>query len=96
MLHTVAIMSVPHFIEHAGNVSSTDFSVATQQIELRRSNRPFVQVTLSADAVALEPDETFRLTLEGIVTPQSGQFFINTIDVTIEDRDGEINLYCSC
>ena len=86
-------MSVSHFICCVGNASSTDFTVATQQIELTRSNSPSVQVTLSADAVALEPVETFRLTLEGTVTLQSGWFFIDTVDVTIEDQDGEINLY---
>lgn len=52
-----------------------------------------VQVTFEIDNVALEPRESFRLTLDPvnlISNPQTaGEIFINTIDLTIIDSDGK-------
>ena len=52
-----------------------------------------VQVTFEIDNVALEPRESFRLTLDPvnrISNPQTaGESFINTIDGTIIDSDGK-------
>ena len=52
-----------------------------------------VQVTFEIDNVALEPRESFQLTLDPvnlISNPQTaGEIFINTIDVTIIDSDGK-------
>ena len=54
-----------------------------------------VQVTFEIDNVALEPRESFQLTLVPanlISQPQTAsEIFLNTIDLTIIDSDGKFN-----
>jgi hypothetical protein len=52
-----------------------------------------VVITFRVDSIALEPNETFTLTLDPLVapTPREGLFFQNTIAVTIIDSDSKLN-----
>ena len=49
-----------------------------------------VRVNFRADAVALEPDETFRLTLSGGLPSGPNVFIDGTAEFTIIDGDGMI------
>ena len=52
-----------------------------------------VVLTFRVDSIALEPNETFILTLDPLVapTPRTGLFFRNTITVTIIDSDSKLS-----
>ncbi len=49
----------------------------------------FLQVTFRVDSVALEPDETFQLRLSSNPPPPAGSFFLNNLDMTIQDPDSK-------
>ena len=69
-----------------------DFEVNSAQVTFNAANS-FANVTLNQDKVALEPNETFILELNPTVEVNPLFFFIDTINITIVDSDGEIQCY---
>ena len=77
------------FVEES---SQFDYSVGTLRVRaLANGQIQNVVVSFRVDTIALEPNETFTLTLNPLVapTPREGLFFRNTIDVTIIDSDSK-------
>ena len=73
-------------------IDKVDYTVSPQQLTVKANTVPsIVEVDTYMDAVALEPDEYFKLKLEVVGTPEPG-FFIDTINLTIIDTDGELIL----
>ena len=75
-----------------GEGSQFDYSVGTLRVRaLANGQIQNIVLTFRVDTIALEPNETFTLTLNPLVvpTPREGLFFQNTIDVTIIDSDGK-------
>ena len=73
--------------------SSSDFTVVPTSFDLITTQAPeTILVEFRVDSVALEPDETFRLTLStGSGLPSGPNIFIDdTADFTIIDGDGMI------
>ena len=57
---------------------------------VRESGTASLQVTFHVDGVALEPDETFQLRLTTNPVLPADVFFVDTLDVTIQDPDSKI------
>ena len=75
-----------------GEGSQFDYTVNTLRVRALANGRiQNVVFTFRVDSIALEPNETFTLTLNPLVapTPRDGLFFQNTIEVTIIDSDGK-------
>ena len=72
--------------------SQFDYTVNTLRVRaLANGQIQNVVLTFRVDSIALEPNETFTLTLNPLLvpTPREGLFFRNTIDVTIIDSDSK-------
>ena len=80
-----------------GEGSHFDYTVNTLRVRaLSNGQIQNVVLTFRVDTIALEPYETFTLTLNPLVapTPRVGLFFQNIIEVTIIDSNGK-NLTCN-
>ena len=76
-----------------GEGSVFDYIVNTARVRVLVSDTQpdNVEIILFRDIVAQEPNETFTLTLNPLVTPnpREGLFFKDTIQVTIVDSDSK-------
>ncbi len=73
-----------------GEGSGGDFFIDTLSARITPSTGDSLQVTFRVDSVALEPDETFqlRLTTTAAIPTDENYFFVDTVNVTIQDPDG--------
>ncbi len=73
-----------------GLETGDDFFIDDKSVTIRQNTGTSLHVTFVADRVALEPDETFQLRLSSNPPPPAGSFFLNNLDVTIQDPDGKV------
>ncbi len=66
-----------------------DFFIDDKNLRIRPTAGSFLQVTFRVDSIALEPDESFQVTLSSYPPPPAGSFFLNNLDMTIQDPDGK-------
>ncbi len=74
-----------------GEGSGGDFFIDTLDARITPKTGDSLQVTFRVDGVALEPDETFqlRLTTDAPVPPDENYFFVDTLNVIIQDPEGK-------
>ncbi len=73
-----------------GDENQGDFFIDTLEARITSTTGDSLQVTFRFDGVVMEPDETFqlRLTTNDPVPTNENYFFVNTLNVTIQDPDG--------
>ena len=79
-------------ISFVGEGSRFDYIVNTARVRATAYGQiANVVLTFHVDTVALEPNETFTLTLNPLIAsnPRNGLFFRDTIEVTIIDSDSK-------
>ena len=79
-------------ISFVGEGSRFDYTVNTARVRATANGQiANVVLTFRVDTVALEPNETFTLTLNPLIAlnPREGLFFRDTIEVTIIDSDSK-------
>ncbi len=67
-----------------------DFFIDDLSARITPTTADSLQVTFRVDGVALEPDETFQLRLitDAAVPTDENYFFVDTLNVIIQDPDG--------
>ena len=77
-----------------GQGQTDDFYIDDNDLIIRQTRGDELVLTFRVDSVALEPDETFQIQLSSTPPPPAGDnvFFLNTLNVTIEDPDGNTTL----
>ncbi len=74
-----------------GEGSGGDFFIDALDARITPTTDDSLQVTFRVDGVALEPDETFqlRLTTDATIPTDANYFFVDTLNVNIQDPDGD-------
>ncbi len=74
-----------------GEGSEGDFVIDTLEARITPSTWDSLQVTFRVDGVALESDETvqLRLSTDDPVPTGENYFFVDTLNVTIQDPEGK-------
>ncbi len=73
-----------------GEGSGGDFFIDALDARIKPTTEDSLQVTFQLDGVALEPDEIFqlRLTTYAAIPTDANYFFVDTLNVIIQDPDG--------
>ncbi len=66
-----------------------DFFIDDKNLRISPTSESFLQVTFRVDSVALEPDESFQLSLSSDPPPPPGSFFLKNLNLTIQDPDSK-------
>ncbi len=71
-------------------IAEEDFLLENEIIPVHTGSAASLVLRIKLDAVALEPDETFGLGLSTAIPVPNGEncFFVDVLNVTIEDREG--------
>ena len=75
--------------------SDVTLNIASLRLRPEATRLQYLMFTLPVDSIALEPDETFqfRLRTTTLVPPGDNIFFLDTVDVTITDAEGELSWF---
>ena len=73
-----------------GREQTDDFFIDDTSLTVRGSGTASLQVTFRVDGVALETNETFQLRLTTNPVLPADVFFVDTVNVTIQDPDSKI------
>ena len=73
----------------AGKGAANDYTFSNTMLSISRFSGDAATVTIRDDGVALEEDKTFQLILTATPQPIGNFFYVNVLNVIIEDSNGE-------
>ena len=80
-------MYINFVLYHAGRGAGHDYTLTNSMVYITRTRIDSATVIIRLDNIALEQNETFQLRLEAKSLPSGHNFFIDTLDVVIQDSD---------